>query len=64
MNSYLSSPYPDHPSNIAGELVYSSVDVTSMSNSGFSLVNTDMQNERYVKYSWHACGYKVLDQDS
>lgn len=59
-----SQPYPDHPVNIANELVYSSVDMTNMSNTGFSIVNTDMERNRYSKYSWHACGYKVLTADS
>jgi len=57
-------PYPDHPIDVNNELVYSAVDITDMSNNGFSIVNLDMGCERYAKYSWHACGYKVLTSDS
>lgn len=35
-----------------------------MSNHGFSIVNTDILAERYAKYTWHACGYKVIEQES
>lgn len=52
------------PINIGNELLYSSVDVTNMSNHGFSIVNTDILAERYVKYTWHVCGYKVIEQES
>ena len=59
-----STPYPSKPIDIGGELIYSSVDVTNMTNSGFSIVNTDLQVERYKKYSWHVCGYKVITDET
>ncbi len=59
-----SKPYPDHPMPIGNELVYTAVDMTDMSNTGFSIVNTDMDGDRYSKYSWHACGYKVIESDN
>ena len=64
MLEYGHTPYPSKPINVGNELLYSSVDVTNMSNHGFSIVNTDILAERYVKYSWYVCGYKVIEQDS
>ena len=47
--------------NVGNELFYGSVDITNMSNKGFSIVNTDIERSRYCKFSWHACGYKIID---
>lgn len=57
-------PYPGSPINVGNELLYSSTDVTNMSNHGFAIVNTDIGCERYSKYSWHSCGYKVISYPS
>lgn len=64
LKKYSNEPYPLHPININNELVYSSVDVTNMSNAGFSIVNTDLLVERYVKYSWYTSGYKIITDES
>jgi len=50
-------PFKTSAVKIGGEAVYSSNDVTKLSNTGFSIVNVDTAMETYSKYSWFVAGY-------
>lgn len=50
-------PFKKTATKIGGEAVYSSNDVTKLSNIGFSIVNVDTSMDTYSKYSWFVAGY-------
>lgn len=52
-------PYAAIPNTENGIKLYSSIDVTNITNSSFSIVNTENNKSLYQAYSWHACGYTV-----
>jgi len=45
---------------VQNEAVYCCTDVTNITNSGFSIINTDKEMAFYKKYSWSASGYSVV----
>ena len=54
--------YKNSPNVVDDSNSYSSVDVTNMSNSGFSIVNLDPQMDLYSKYCFYVAGYTVVNK--